>query len=77
MLLDLFIHEREGKALSISSLCVAAGIPMSSGLRLVQHMCNARLLRRIPDPQDGRRSFMRIEPSLAHRLRAYFEAGSE
>lgn len=77
MLLDLFIHEREGKPLSISSLCMVAGIPMSSALRLVQRMSNAGLMCRMPDPHDGRRSFMRLDPSLAHRLSAYFEAGQE
>ena len=77
MLIDLFIHECEGKDLSISSLCVTASIPMSSALRLVQKLCDAGILRRVPDPADGRRTIIRLEPAIAHRLRAYFEGGPE
>lgn len=75
MLVDLFIHDCKGKELSITSLCVAVHIPMSSGLRLVQKLCDAGILRRIPDRIDGRRSIIKLEPAIAHRLRAYFEAG--
>ena len=77
MLVDLFIHQCKGKELSITSLCVAVNIPMSSGLRLVQKLCNVGILRRIADPIDGRRTIIKLEPPVAHRLRAYFGAGSE
>lgn len=72
MLIDLFIHESEGKPLSISSLCVTSSIPMSSALRLVQKLCDAGILVRIPDLMDGRRSFIKLAPAIAHRIRAYF-----
>lgn len=77
MLVDLFIHQCEGKELSISSLCVTVSISMSSALRLVQKLCDAGILRRIPDPVDGRRSIIRLAPEIAHRLRAYFGEGAE
>lgn len=77
MLLDLFIHECEGRLLSMSSLCVAAGIPTSSAMRLVLRMCDAGLIERIPDVFDRRRSLMRIAPDVAHRMQAYFAEGSE
>ena len=77
MLVDLFIHECRGKELSISSLCVTPSIPMSSALRLVQKLCDAGIVRRVSDPFDGRRSVIKLEPEISHRLRAYFEAGSE
>ena len=77
MLLDLFVHECQGKQLAMSSLCIAAGIPESSAMRLAQRLCDAGLLVRLPDPADGRRSFMKITPDMAHRLRAYFAEGTE
>lgn len=77
MLVDLFIHDCRGKELSITSLCVAVHIPMSTGLRLVQKLCDAGILRRIPDHIDGRRTIIKLEPAIAHRLRAYFEGGAE
>lgn len=77
MLLDLFVHECEGKLLAMSSLCISAGIPTSSAMKLIQKLCDAGLLERIPDQHDGRRSLMRLCPSIAHRLRAYFAEGAE
>src|SRR3546814_1795309 len=77
ILIDLFIHEGEGKPLSTSDLCVTSTIPMSSALRLVQKLCDARLVDRTPDLMDARRSFVRLRPDTAHRLRAYFADAPE
>lgn len=77
MLLDLFVHECERKPLAMSSLCISAGIPTSSAMKLIQKLCDAGLLERIPDRHDGRRSLMRLGPKVAHRLRAYFAEGTE
>jgi DNA repair protein RadC len=75
MLIDIFIHEGEGNPLPVSSLCVTPSIPMSSALRLCQKLCDAGIIHRIPDPSDGRRSFVSLAPEIAHRIRAYFEEG--
>ena len=77
MLIDLFIHESERRPLSLSSLCIQASIPWSSALRLIQKLCDAGIMRREPDPADGRRSFMRLEQPIIHRLNAYFAEGGE
>lgn len=77
MLVDLFLHEGQGKDLSIGALCVPVGLPTSSALRLVQKLCDADILQRIDDPVDGRRSIIRLAPAISHRLRAYFEAGAD
>lgn len=34
-------------------------------------------LRRLPDLFDGRRTFMRLNLAVAHRLRAYFREASD
>lgn len=77
MLIDLFVHECQGKPLSTSDLCVTSTIPMSSALRLVQKLCEADLVDRTPDLMDARRSFVRLQPATSHRLRAYFTEGEE
>lgn len=77
ILLDLFIHEAKGQSLSMSALCVTAGIPMSSAMKLIQRMCDDGVLERTPDTTDGRRSLVSIAPAVAHRLRAYFAEGTE
>ena len=77
MLIDLFVHQCDGKELSISALCVTSSIPFSSALRLANKLCEAGILRRVPDPVDGRRTFIRLQPEVAHRLRAYFSENDE
>ena len=77
MLIDLFIHEGEEKAVSTSSLCIASGLPMTSALRLLQRLCDAGLVTREPDRLDGRRNFIRLSPDLGYRLMAYFAGGDE
>lgn len=77
MLIDIFIHECEDNPLPVSSLCVTPSIPMSSALRLCQKLCDAGIIYRIPDPSDGRRSFVSLSPDIAHRIRAYFEEGPD
>lgn len=77
MIIDLFIHEVEAKPVSTSSLGIASGLGMSSALRLVQRLCDAGLVTREADRDDGRRNFIRLAPDLAHRLTAYFAAGEE
>jgi len=77
MLIDLFLHEGEAKAVSTSSLCIASGLPMTSALRLLQRLCDAGLVTREADRLDGRRNFIRLAPPLAHRLMTYFAEGDE
>ncbi len=77
MLLDLFIQQCEGKLLPMSSLCLSADIPNSSAMKLIQRLCDAGLLERLPDHRDGRRSLIKISPDTEHRLRAYFAEGIE
>lgn len=77
MLVDLFIHECERKPISITSLSVTPSLPLSSAIRLCQKLCDAGLIRRVPDPYDGRRTFIRLNPEVSHRIRAYFLAGPD
>lgn len=77
MLIDLFIHAGEARPVSTSSLCIASGQPMSTALRLLQRLCDAQLVTRTADREDGRRNFIRLAPNISHRLTAYFAEGDE
>lgn len=74
MLIDLYIHEGEGKPVSTSSICIASGLPMSSALRLLQKLCETGAVTRTADPADGRRNFIRLAPEIRERLTEYFTA---
>ncbi len=77
MLIELFIHQREGKPLATSSLCVGTELSMSSALRLVQRMIDADLLVRKIDAEDRRRHNIYLSPDIEHRLLAFFAEHDE
>tara|TARA_B110001454_G_scaffold213707_1_gene232326 strand:- start:1206 stop:1706 length:501 start_codon:yes stop_codon:yes gene_type:complete len=60
MLLDLYISETIGRKISISSLCLAAHVPQTTALRYLGEMLDARLVLRVDDPKDLRRSFVEL-----------------
>ena len=77
ILIDLFIQEGEARPVSTSSACIASGVSNSTALRLLQRLCDAGLIIREADRDDGRRNYVRLSPALAHRLTAYFAEGEE
>lgn len=60
MLLDLYISELQGRKISVSSLCIAANVPQTTALRYLSEMLDARLVVRVDDPKDLRRSFVEL-----------------
>lgn len=65
MLLDLFASAEEGKNVSVSSLCVAAAVPATTGLRHMNYLLDSGWILRKPDQFDARR--VHIELSLGAR----------
>lgn len=67
ILLDLSRAKLDGQLVSVSSVCIAASVPMSTALRWVRQMTDAGLLRRWTDPKDRRRDLIALtEPTAAH-----------
>jgi DNA-binding MarR family transcriptional regulator len=74
ILLDLAAAEREGRAVSVSSLCIAASVPTTTGLRWIKAMVDRGLLAREPDPDDARRAFIRMTPPTSGAMDSCLEA---
>jgi DNA-binding MarR family transcriptional regulator len=74
ILLDLFAAQEEGKAVSVSSLCIAASVPPTTALRWITNMTEAGLLVRVQDPGDARRVFIELSENARRQMQAYFEA---
>lgn len=72
MLLDLLQAELGQRRVSVSSLCIASGVPSTTGLRWLNHMVEQGLVIRRADPQDGRRVFVELAPEVSRDLRRYF-----
>lgn len=71
MLLDLFASAREGKKISVSSLCVASGVPASTALRWITTLENYGMIERSPDASDKRRQFVALTPAADAKMAAF------
>ncbi len=74
ILLDLTRAKFDGQQVSVSSVCIAASVPMSTALRWVKQMTEAGLLRRWTDPKDRRRDLIALTDSTATHMRDYLTA---
>ncbi len=74
MLLDLYAAELEGTQVSVSSLCIAAGVAPTTALRWIAKMTSLDLFIRHPDPVDRRRAFMALSPQASSAMRSYMTA---
>lgn len=73
MLLDLILAESHGRALSASDLATGAGVPLSSGLRMIGALERHGLARRSIDERDRRRTIVRLTDTGSERMASYFE----
>lgn len=72
MLLDLAAARGERRQVSVTSLCIAAGVPATTALRWIGQMVEAGLLVRVQDPEDRRRAFIALADSAAEAMARYF-----
>ena len=73
MLLDLTAARAERKRVSVSSLCIASGVPPTTALRWITQMTEAGLLERVEDDTDRRRVFIALSDRAAAAMARYFE----
>ncbi|RNJ62032.1 MAG: MarR family transcriptional regulator [Porphyrobacter sp. IPPAS B-1204] len=72
MLLDLTAAHGEGAQVSVTSLCIAAGVPATTALRWLTQMVESGIFRRVPDPADRRRAFIALSDKAIAAMSAYF-----
>jgi hypothetical protein len=72
MLLDLTAAKAENARVSVTSLCIASGVPPTTALRWIGQMTEAGLLQRIEDETDRRRAFITLTEKAADAMAAYF-----
>jgi hypothetical protein len=73
MLVDLFIAAEESKQISVSSLCVASAVPMTTALRWIAILESRALIERTADDLDARRSYLSLTATTQATIRAHFE----
>lgn len=62
ILLDLYTAHCEGKLLPVTSACIGASVPVTTALRWLNILENKGLILRENDPNDARRTYVRISP---------------
>lgn len=72
MLLDLAAARAEHKQVSVTSLCIASGVPPTTALRWIGQLTAAGLLERIEDHADRRRAFLALSDEAAEAMARYF-----
>lgn len=74
MLLDLYAAHHEDRLVSVSSLCIASGVPATTALRWIKTLTSDGSLIRSRDDSDGRRVYIHLGPATHSKLDAYFNA---
>lgn len=72
MLLDLTAAHGEGARVSVTSLCIAAGVPATTALRWLTQMVESGIFVRVPDPADRRRAFIGLSEKAIAAMSGYF-----
>lgn len=72
MLLDLTAARAEHTRVSVTSLCIASGVPPTTALRWIGQMTEAGLLQRIEDETDRRRAFITLTDKATEAMSRYF-----
>jgi DNA-binding MarR family transcriptional regulator len=72
ILLDLTAARAEHMRVSVTSLCIASGVPPTTALRWIGQMVEAGLLERVEDETDRRRAFIQLSDKAADAMARYF-----
>ena len=73
MMLDLMLATAHGRTLSASDLATGAGVPLSSGLRMIASIERFGLVHRSIDERDRRRTLVRLTDAGTERMASYFK----
>lgn len=74
MMLDLTAAHGEKASVSVTSLCIAAGVPATTALRWLKQMVESGIFERVNDPEDRRRAFIKLSEKSLDAMARYFEA---
>ena len=78
MLLDLTAARAEHTRVSITSLCIASGVPPTTALRWIGQLIDGEMFLRVEDETDRRRAFITLSDRAADGMARYFaELGSQ
>jgi len=72
MMLDLTAARSEHVRVSVTSLCIASGVPATTALRWISQMVNDGWFNRMGDQTDKRRAFVELSDKGSNAMARYF-----
>lgn len=72
MLLDLTAAHAEHTRVSVTSLCIAAGVPATTALRWIKQLVESDVFERVADASDKRRAFIALSERSVEAMARYF-----
>lgn len=74
LLLDIYANELAGQRTSVSSACIASGVPSTTALRFIKGLDDKGVIARKSDPADARRVYLELTDTTRKAMRSMFEA---
>lgn len=74
MLLDLMLAHLSGKKVYVTSLCIAAGVPIATAFRRIEDLASKGLVTKTRDSKDTRRVFVELTDAGTQKMASYFGA---
>lgn len=73
LLLDLFAARLQNRSISVSSACIAADVPSTTGLRWLGVLEQSGLIERIENDADQRVTWVKLTDSASQTMFEFFE----
>ena len=73
ILLELYLANLEQRRISVSSLCAASEVPITTGLRWLAALQAEALTAKRDDPLDGRRVYVSLTPKGFAAMSRFFD----
>jgi hypothetical protein len=74
MILDLYIATVEERRVDMSGLCLASGVAPTTAVRYVEMLVTEKLIGRVADAHDGRRTYVMMLPPLQLAIERWLDA---
>lgn len=68
MLLDLYIAHHRDRIVITSGACIAAGVPLTTGLRWIEKLEEAGIIARSPSAADHRLVLISLTPESLEKM---------
>lgn len=77
ILLDLYVEASRNRQVSVSSACLAARVPPTTGLRWIAILEREKLIVRKQDNCDSRRTFVELTTKACFKMQRYLILASQ